>query len=161
MRHVALVVTERYVCCQRAVGVARHVGKHSSYALSVGIAAAASCLHVKRDVHILRFADSQRATKLTGSVLGRAEVCSLFILGHSTLFTINTLTGADARFCADRSVRDAEEEEELEGPDADDEPEAEDGPDADDEPKAEDEPKADNEPEADDELRADDELGAA
>lgn len=102
----------------------------------------------------LRFADSQRATKLTGSVLGGAEVCSLFILGHSTLFTINTLTGADARFCADRSVKDAEEEE-LEGPDADDEPEAEDGP------KAEDEPKADDELEADDELGAEDELGAA
>ena len=79
----------------------------------------------------------------------RAEVCSLFILGHSTLFTINTLTGADARFCADRSVKDAEEEEELEGPNADDEPEADDGP------------KADDEPKADDGLGADDELGAA
>ena len=103
----------------------------------------------------LRFADSQRATKLTGSVLGGAEVCSLFILGHSTLFTINTLTGADARFCAARSVKDAEEDEELEGPKADDEPEAEDGPIADDEPKAEDGP------DADDGLGADDELGAA
>ena len=91
----------------------------------------------------LRFADSQRATKLTGSVLGGAEVCSLFILGHSTMFTINTLTGADARFCADRSVKDAEEEEELEGPEADDEP------------------KADDELKADDGLGADDELGAA
>ena len=107
----------------------------------------------------LRFADSQRATKLTGSVLGGAEVCSLFILGHSTLFTINTLTGADARFCADRSVKDAEEEEELEGPD--DEPEAEDGPIADDEPEAEGGPDADEELGADDGLRAEDELGAA